>query len=221
MADNWLATLGSWIVTPLKLVLSPWWDRLVEQKAESLAVQFRLLEAIVRFRLKDYQQKQSLDGDRASGIALKVVDRLKPHVRENPTIHLCGEEFLETIQREIELHAVPLTVWVELACAAEMGTEDPRKAVGVEFTDDKGAQSHGSTVILSLQSSFPFTKVWNMTDLAKGHLSGEAIALLTEYCSRNTLPETRYELRDSVSTLDWTLPNPSILPRAWKPNKRP
>lgn len=54
-AGNWLATLGSWLVAPAKAILKPCWEQLVEEKAETLAVRLKILEAIVRFRLNDCQ----------------------------------------------------------------------------------------------------------------------------------------------------------------------
>ncbi len=219
MADNWLATLGSWAVTPIKVVLRPWWDKVVEKKAEELAVRLKLLDAIVRFRVHDYQQMQSLDQDRASGIAARIIDRLHSVVKADPRLDITGEAFLQTVEREILLNSVQLSVWMQLACAAAVREFVPHRAIVVEFTDDKGNQSHASTVIFSLQSSFPFVKVVDITNQTTARLSSSALDLLREYCSRSILPEAHYEVLDGVPVMGWPyqFTNRNVLPRGWKP----
>ena len=219
MADNWLATIGSWLVAPVKVVLGPWWDRLVNQKAENLALRLKLLEAIVRFRMRDYQQSQSLDPDRTSGIASRIIERLKPLVKGNWDLDVHGEAFLQTVETEVLLHSVQLSTWMELACLAAVREFDPRRAIVLRFIDDKGNQSHASTAIFSLQSSFPFIKILNLQSHTSGGLSPAAVNLLKEYCSRTPLPDAQYQVLDAVAVSDWTsrLLDPNTLPRGWKP----
>jgi hypothetical protein len=220
MADNWLATAGSWVVAPAKVILAPWWDRLVDQKAEQLALRLKLLDAVVRFRVRDYQRSQSLDPDRAVGIASRIIERLKPIVKTDSSLDVEGGAFLQTVEHEVLFNSVQLSTWMELACLAAIRAFDPRRAIMLHFTDEKGSQSHASTVIYSLQSKLPFVETLCLENHTNGRLSPTAVDLLKEYCIRTPLPEAQYQIVDAVSPTDWTarLTDPKTLPRGWKPD---
>lgn len=235
MSDtNWLATLGSWLVLPLKAILRPWWNQLVEEKAESVAVRSKLLEAIVRFRLHDCEGPRGLDSHRAGGIAALIIDRLKP-IAKDLSVDLIGEQFLRTVEIEIELHSVTASAWVQLGCLATLQRFNPNQALVIEFRDDSGSQSHASGVIASLQSSFPFTRIMCFTSdpnvpspagtiQMTAWLSNDAESILKEYCSRNVFPSTQFELQDFVQMMGWPFQFanvPQTLPRSWKPSLQP
>jgi hypothetical protein len=231
MSDgNWLATLGHWLVVPVKALFRPWWEQLVEKKAELKSVRLKLLEAIVRFRLHDCKQMHNLDTDRAGGIAIKVIDRLKPAL-DDPSIDVTGEGFLKLVENEIELHSIKSSAWVQLACLAYLQEFNPNQSLVVEFTDDNGSQSHASSVIVSLQSGFPFTKIMTFTNDPNvlssavgmsmiGRISADATTILKEHCSRTNLPEAKFELSDFVAMMNWPhqFAGPKVLPRNWKPD---
>src|ERR1022692_4121486 len=100
--NNWLATLGSWLAAPARAILRPWWDQLVEEKAETESVRLKLLEAIVRFRLRDFQGPQGLDSHRAGGVAAKLIERLRLSTKD-PSVDIISDDFLRKVESEIEL----------------------------------------------------------------------------------------------------------------------
>jgi hypothetical protein len=224
MSDNWLATAGEWLATPLKIIARPWWDKLVEKKAEEKAIQLKLLEAVVQFRVSDFANpSRGIDADKAVGIAKKVVDRLKPRVTIDLTeVNVTSDQFLRDICNEIQLCGVPETVWVELACLAAVGKFNLHHVLTVDFVDDNGSHSRGSVGLAAVQSAFPFWQhVFVMDDLSQpfmAKVSPQAIGGLSEYVSRATIPESRY-------TLSPTFPNPALpldgsalsLPKGWRP----
>jgi hypothetical protein len=218
LSDNWLSTAGKWLWAPVKAVLGPWWERLVEKRAEDTAFRVRMLEAIVQFRVGDFAEKRNIDSDKCIGIAKKVIERFRKEVIESSDLDVISEEFLSRVQEEIQVCGVAVTAWMQLACLGETGEFDPRHAVIVEFTDDAGSQSHGSTMIASLQSAFPFWNLLRLRGPTNARLSPEALQGLSTYTTRNSLPEVRYEIVQQMPALG-TLSheNTKVLPNAWRP----
>jgi len=218
--SNWLATLGSWLVVPFKAILKPWWKKLVEDMAEAEAVKSKLLEAMVRFRVNDFKQKQSVDEDRAAGLAGRVIERLRPLLSGLTAEKMIEVAFVEKVESEIELAGCPHEVWAKLACLACLGQFDPKMALKIQFTHQDGRQSHSSSMIAVIQDSFCFARVLAITDIQCGQLSPSIIQLLKEYCSRATLPAISYQIAPAVSmtwmTIDH-LSSSSVLSEGWKP----
>jgi hypothetical protein len=216
----WLAKLGSWLAKPAKIILAPWWERLVETKAESQAVRAKLLEAIVGFRVADYQ-RQTGSGDlyRERGLAVRVIERLRPTLVATLGADLAAPTTLATIEREIELHAVALAEWIQLACLAECDVFNPHQAISVMFTDARGARSHASTSICGLQRAWPFTQILVIEAADRAKISGAAASILGEYCARTRLPAVEFQV--SVMPGPGAFVNQSVdlkqLPLGWKP----
>jgi hypothetical protein len=218
---DWLATLGSWLVTPARVVLHPWWERLVEKKAEAQAIRAKLLEAIVGFRVGDFQRRtESGDSDRAHGLALRVAERLRPIIAAAPDADVAEPTTLARIEREIELHAVSLQDWANLACLAESDTFHPRHFINVQFTDGSGGQSHSVSQICALQRAWPFTNILALATTDRGRLSGPAISLLDEYCGRVSLPAVSFQISANMPAPGIVmnrLAGATQLPFGWKP----
>jgi hypothetical protein len=220
MSDNWLETAGSWLKKPFVALVGPWWDSLVQAKAGDAANRLKLLEAIVRFRISDFARLCSVDADRAAGLVVKVADRLRPEVKSNPELDLTSELFLRMVEHEIQIHAVSLTAWIQQACLCDLGNFNPKKYIVVEFTDERGNNTHGTTAICSLNSSFPFSKILTLTNSMEAKLSGDSIVSLRDYCSRLTLPEVTYNIADSMPVFGMTDRTRSrILAKGWKPSE--
>jgi hypothetical protein len=222
--SNWLATLGGALLWPLKALVRPWWEKLVEKKAESAAVRAKMLEAIVAFRVADYQRKGRVsDPDRERGLTLRVVELLRPSLLSDARIDLCSPAALTAIEQEIELNAVALTAWVELACLVETGAFDPHHNITVNFKDDRGNQSHGMTFIAGLQDAYPFTHILAMEGFTRGTVSGTAVSLLGKYCARLILPETMFQIAPPVPEPNMLMEvsgDAKRLPRGWTPKGR-
>lgn len=220
MAD-WLATLGSWLVAPARVVLHPWWERLVEKKAESKALRAKLLEAIIGFRVNDYQRHvKAIDLDRARGLALRIHDRLNSDLLASPDTDLASQTTLATVEREIELQAVRLQTWVQLASLAEADSFNPHDTATIFFVDDQGNRSHSAGVIFSLQAAFPFTQILAIEDLNQASLSASALSLLGEFCSRNVLPAFAWQIHGSMPAMNeipQSTKGAKELARGWKP----
>lgn len=217
--NNWMETAAKWLTKPIGAFFGPWWEKNIEAKAADIAVRRKVLEAIVYFRMRDFAKLCSVDQDRAAGIASKIVDLFKSRIDKEKELDLTTEAFLQTIENEIHIQAVPITPWVQLACLCEIGNFNPKKFIAVEFTDDQGGVSHCATAITSLGSSFPFSILLMVTSSENARLSPAAIDAVRDYCSRRTLPETKYDLLDSIPPYGWSpQANVHTLARAWKPS---
>jgi hypothetical protein len=216
MSSNWLETGGSWLSKPFRAVAGPWWEKHVEEKAANTAVRQKLLEAIVCFRLNDFGRQSAIDPDRAVGLAARIIEQLKPRIAGNKDPDLTAENFLRVVENEIQVQAVPLTAWAELACLHELSSISLRNWIVVEITNDRGRRFYGSTLAAALQSSFPFTQIFTMTGADDARLSVDATDALRGYCSRSTLPEVKYELRDYLPVgSEAAVLNPHTLARGW------
>ena len=218
MSGKLLSTACSWLWAPVAAVLSPWWERLVEKKAEDTAFRFRLLKAIVQFRLADFARPLNIDSDKCIGIAKKVVDRFGKEAADSSDLDVASVEYLRRVETEIQVFGVPVTAWMQLACLAATDEFDPNHVVIVEFTDDGGSQLHGSATIASLQSKFPFWKLFHLKGPTNARLSQEALQGLSTYTTRNSLSEVRYEIAQQMpvpGTLSHE--NTKVLPNAWRP----
>lgn len=222
MGDNWLSTLGSWFAYVIKALTGPWWDRLVEKKAEDAAVRLKLLEAVVRFRVSDFARLRSIDSDKSVGIAKRVVDRLKPLLQNSPQLDVTSDEFLKQVENEIQFCGVPTSAWIELACLAESKLFDPQMHIAVEYVEDRGGSSHGSTAIFTFGDVFPFwRRVLVLDGPQSAKLSPEATAGLTEFVGRVELPEAKYEFRGGMLHPAAQLESPLTLRKGWKPFSSP
>jgi len=213
-------TLVSWAKSIAERAYGPLWERFVVTRADEQAVRRKILESMIRFRLSDFSHKCALDPDRAEGIAVKLINRLRCKA-DDKEISITSFDILKIIENEIQVEAVPTTIWVQLACLYEYGEFNPRQYLVVEFTQDNGTQFHGSTVIASMQPNFPF--LHRMIEIPAGNserarLSQEASQLLRCYCSTHTIMRTRYTCMDSLpvsGVMVWS--NPNILKENWKP----
>jgi hypothetical protein len=157
--SHWLVVVGTWLIAPVKAVLKPWWKQLVEDKAEAATVKDKMLEGIVRFRVKDFSRQNSMEEDKAAGLATRVIDRLRPTLPNYTATELAAEPFLAILEQEIELAGIRIESWATLACLSSLGKFDPGLAVTTEFTNRDGSKSHQSTMIYAFQTAFVFTKV--------------------------------------------------------------
>jgi len=217
--ENWLATVGRWVITPMRAVLRPRWNELVEKKPESLAVRIKVLKAITRFRVADYQRRKDVDSERAPGIAQWVIDQLRPEVLAHSQLDVTSPDFLSRIEDEIELHGVPLLEWVRLACLAFAGTFDPRHWLARTCTEPHTV----SVGLIALSAEvFPFTRILALTGSHDGRLSPAAVRLLKEYCSRRVVPEATFLIAEDPPE-GWELGVPMAdartLPRGWSPSQ--
>jgi hypothetical protein len=222
VSENWWSTLASWFVSPVKAVAKPWWDQLVERKAEDAAVRLKLLEAVVGFRVSDFAKlkERNIDADKAVGIGKKIIDRLKPCVSSSLDLDVTSAAFLKQVENEIQLNGVVVTEWILLACLAEVKHFNPRQCVAVDYVNEAGGHSCASNVIVSLQQSFPFWHLFVSEAIGGGRtkLSPEAMAGLTEYVGRIELPEVRYQISEAMLGPGVQLViDPLILPKGWKP----
>lgn len=221
MSDNWLSTAGSWLATPVKLVFGPWWEKYVGSKAESVAVRQKILEAAVRFRVRDFCKGRNIDSDKELGIASRIVERLAAVITGDKNLDVTNADFLKRIEGEVHLHGVPQTTWMQIACLAETEEFNPNNAIIVEFTDEKGNQSHGSAMIASLQSIFPFWQLLHIQNMTSAKLSPDALHDLEAYISRHIVPEVRFEIADQVPQFgELSCTNTLALPARWRPNRK-
>ena len=180
-----------------------------------------MLEAVVQFRVRDFAKGSNIDADRQFGIGRRIVERLAAAIAEDAKLDLTNLEFLKRVEKEVHLHAVPHTAWMQLACLANEKEFNPKHAIIVEFTDDKGSHSHGSTIIASLQAAFPFWQILNIHRLPAAKLSSDALHGLEVYSSRQILPEVKYEIAENVpqfGQLSGT--NTLVLPAEWRPKSK-
>jgi hypothetical protein len=216
---NWLATLGGWLFTPLKAIFRPWWDNLVEKKAASEAVRSQVLSAITRFRIIDFQRVLNRpEPDRVLGLTDVVLSRIGHFASMATSGPFPPPKVVHEIEREIQLHAVGLTTWIQLACLSSVGGFAPHSFVMVDFTDEKGSRVRAFSAIASLQSSFPFTNIIQVSE-TETMLSQDATSLLDEFCSRKPMPEVLYWI-----SLEPPRPGQAVesspaerIPRGWSP----
>jgi hypothetical protein len=101
-------------------------------------------------------------------------------------------------------------------CLHDLSSFGARQWILVEITDDRGRRYYGSTLIVALQSSFPFMQVFTPEGPELTRLSENAIDALRDYCSRTTLPDVKYELRSELTPIaNAALLNPRTLPKGW------
>lgn len=219
--SHWLEVVGGWLVAPAKAVLRPWWKKLVEDKAEAVTVKNRLLEAVVRFRVVDFARKHKLDEDTQSGLAGRVIGRLKGSLPNLTSESLSSPPFLAKVEREIELTGLRSETWAKLACLAGLEQFDPRMYITVEFTQSNGSQSHSTTMIAAFQGEFLFVPLLAMSEIGQARLSPQVLELLKEYCGRNTLPLIKFEVlpaHDGMFQGFGQMTNPTTIPEGWKPS---
>jgi hypothetical protein len=221
--NNWLATLGSWLSKPMRALLRPWWDQLVETKAESQALRIKVMDAIVRFRVADYQRRKNLDPERAIGIAQRVIEQFRPTVIADQKLDPVSPDFLCRVETEIQIHGVVQQSWTELACLAFAGSFDPQHYLIVRFLDDRGSRSESTILIAALAGELPFTRILTSSSPGQGRLSSDAVQLLREYCARKPLPEARYQLSDKAINLLHEVRSQFAdkaidLPKGWSPS---
>jgi len=220
---NWLQTVGIWLAKPFKTLAHPWWERLVLKRADSEAVRAKLLDAVTGFRVADFQRSQNTsDPARAHGIAHQVVERLRSAPTIDGKTDWASPATVSIIEREVELQAVPLTSWVQLACLANAAPFNPSHVISTKFTDGRGTQSVASNMICSIQKSYPFTQVLALDALDRARVSDAGIALLAEFCARVPLPEIGFDILASMpQPQQFTLmPDRSrTLRQGWSPNK--
>jgi hypothetical protein len=202
-----LATIVSWLGKPFRVVLGPWWEKLVATKAESQAVRLKLLEAVANFRVADFQRARNLDAERAIGIAHRVVEQIRPSVIADKNMDVCSVDSLRRIEIAIQVHGVLRSSWVELACLASRGQFDPQQYLTVDFLDDAGSKSHSSLLIAVLQTAFPFSRIIAINSPTNAFVAPDGIALLKEYCPIKALPAAEFTIAETRSTL----------PKGWSP----
>ena len=219
MSTNWLETAGSWLAKPFKAAAGPWWEKLVEAKAQDRAVRHKFLEAVVRFRLSDFAKTSPRDPDQLTGLAIKIIDQLKSQLNSEKAGDLESDAFLRRVESEIHFQATGLLAWVQLTCLHDVGTFDHRKFITVHCADNSGSVSHGGSLVTSLQSSFPFLRLFIPAHSSLLRLSPEAVNALRAYCSRTSLPEATYDVHDSMNASPdrIALADQRTLPCGWTP----
>lgn len=220
MSTNWLETAGSWLAKPFRAAAGPWWEKLVEAKAEDRAVRRMVLEAVVRIRLSDFAKSSPRDPDQLTGLAIKIVDHLKAQLNNEHANSLESDAFLRRVESEIHFHGTRELAWVQLACLYDVGTFGHGKFITVHCADNEGSESHGGCVVTSLQSDFPFFRMFIPATSNLLRLSPEAVKALRDYCSRTSLPDVKYDLHDymGVSPDRVALADQRTLPAGWKPS---
>jgi hypothetical protein len=216
---NWLGTLGSWLVKPLHFILRPWWEKLVEEKAASAAVQQQVLEIITQFRVTDFYRAAHRDEqDRVLGVATRALAHVRAVADTTAKKPVVSGEMVRTIEREVELCAVDLSAWVKLACLKSFGAFDPSHFIQVEFTDPTGGRSLGFSIIGSLSSCFPFTQIIAVSEEGAS-VSDAATSLLEAFCSRNSLPSVSYAVsKEAPRPGTLSIADNRRLPAGWSPN---
>ncbi|HQR07723.1 MAG TPA: hypothetical protein PLN21_12930 [Gemmatales bacterium] len=193
--------------------------KLIDDKIESLALKYKLIEGIVRFRLLDYQRSapRELDDDRLTGLAIKVADPLKRMVEKNPKEDPVSSSFVTILEREVLLIAVPKNDWMKLICLCKERKFDGKAFITVNYDDDKGSQ-HAMSFLPSIQPAFLFIELFRLDEQMTASLTDEAKQLVAEYCNRNTIPEIKYDISSQSPSIGFPRkPCMNTIDRAWKP----
>jgi len=218
LSENWLQTVGKCLATPFKKIMAPWWERLVEKKAEDAAFRIRLLTAIVQFRVNDFARSQDLDSDKRIGIAAKISNLLSNNF-DASNLDVLSQEFLSLVETEVHVFGVLESTWLQIACLAAINEFNPQHFISIEFTDAKGSRSSARTYISSLQSSFPFWQLLHLNNPENANLSPEALQGLSIYTLRNNIPEVKYYISPEMPPMEQPLGDGmEVLPRAWRPS---
>lgn len=218
MADNWLSTLGTWVASPLRAIFGPWWHEQLKKHAESEEIRAKLLEAVVRFRLRDCKKLGLVDDDGVTAAIPKVIARVTKMVPKDALACPESNQVAKAVEQAIILATVKRGTWASLACLAASVSFDPKNAITTEFSEATGGSSVHNCMIAYIQKDIPFLSPFVLDGLDVGHISPAVSSLLTVYLVESPLPDVRYEIKAAACAAMPHFENPLILKAGWRPS---
>jgi hypothetical protein len=175
----------------------------------------RLVEAIVKLRLRDCRKRLLIDEAMIEDARRAVTARLAGVFGPEPPDPL-EDLALNMIEGEVEVEIAKPGAVAALACLNALGLFDNRTSIRCEFTDPATRSAHFvEQEVRGVYTAFPFSRVFDSAGLHRVIVSEQGRLVLAVFARVWGCPEVRFELVPPPGET-FSLPvGPQLLPEGW------
>jgi hypothetical protein len=174
----------------------------------------RLVEAIVKLRLRDCRKMLLIDDARVEQACQAVTARLATVFGPEPPDPL-ADLSLNMIEGEVEVEVAKPEAVAALACLNAVGLFDNRLHLRYEFVSPVTRSTHfGEQEVRGVYRAFPFSRVFDAAGLHQVIVSEQGRLVLGVFARVWGCPDVRFELVPPGQA-SARLENPQVLPEGW------